>query len=119
MLLTNHFSVNAGIVWVYYAYVKKGRIEAPPNGIDTVADQGLLSLFLTFANIFLIWVSSMLMFRLKEVLPIEKKVFWSDLGVARKIYRKRALLQVVEVDEVATGEVDEITVGKIEQATGE
>lgn len=34
----------------------------------------------------------MLMFRLKEVLPIQKKVFWSDLGIARKIYRGKAVL---------------------------
>lgn len=34
----------------------------------------------------------MLMFRMKEVLPIEKKVFWSDLGIARKIYRGKAIL---------------------------
>jgi hypothetical protein len=32
------------------------------------------------------------MFQLKEVLPIEKKVFWSDLGIARKIYKGKAIL---------------------------
>ena len=52
----------------------------------------LLSLGLTLINILMIWISSMLMFRMKEVLPIEKKVFWSDLGIARKIYRGKALL---------------------------
>ena len=31
------------------------------------------------------------MFRLKEVLPVEKKVFWEDLKVARRIYQGRAL----------------------------
>jgi hypothetical protein len=40
----------------------------------------------------------MLMFRLKETLPIKKKVFWSDLKITRRIYQRRALLQVVEVD---------------------
>ena len=35
----------------------------------------------------------MLMFRLKEVLPIEKKIFWSDLGIARKIYQVCVLVQ--------------------------
>jgi hypothetical protein len=54
---------------------------------------GMISLFITLANILLIWVSSMLMFRMKEVLPINKKVFWDDLGVARKVYQKRALIQ--------------------------
>lgn len=51
------------------------------------------------------------------MLPIEKNVFWSDLGVARKIYKKRAALQVVEVD--APGEVDDIQSGPIEQAITE
>lgn len=99
-----------GIVWVYYAYVLKERIVLPPDtSTEYVADQGLLSLFLTFANILLIWMASMLMFRMKEVLPIEKNVFWSDLGVARKIYRKRALLQVIQADEIPVGKTEEAT----------
>ena len=53
---------------------------------------GTISLLLTLMNILLIWLSGMLMFRMKEVLPIKKKVFWEDLGVARKIYQNRALL---------------------------
>ena len=32
------------------------------------------------------------MFRMKERLPIEKKVFWNDLGAARKIYQHRAIV---------------------------
>jgi len=53
---------------------------------------GAVSLFLTLANIILIWISGMLMFRMKEVLPIKKTVFWEDLGIARKVYRHRAVL---------------------------
>lgn len=60
---------------------------------------GLISLSLTLANIMLVWLASMIMFRLKEVLPIEKKVFWDDLGVARKIYRKQAVLSDTETPE--------------------
>jgi hypothetical protein len=60
--------------------------------------QGVISLSVTLANIILIWIASMLMFRLKETLPIKKKVFWSDLKITRRIYQRRALLQVVEVD---------------------
>lgn len=60
-------AVNAGVVWIYYAYVKHGLIETPPHGIDKVADQGLLSLFLFIANILLVWIASMFMFRMKEV----------------------------------------------------
>ena len=39
---------------------------------------------LTISNIILIWISSMFMFCMKEVLPIKKSIFWSDLGIARK-----------------------------------
>ena len=98
-------AVNAGIVWIYYAYVTRGILEDPTNAIGSTAkdekwgERGLLSLFLTIANIILIWIASMFMFRMKEVLPIEKKVFWEDLGVARKIYQKRAILEVEEAGE--------------------
>ena len=60
------------------------------------------SLSLTLVNIFMIWVSSMLMFRMKEVLPIQKKVFWSDLGIARKIYRGKAVLAHQAFDPTAS-----------------
>jgi len=36
-------------------------------------------------------------FRMKEVLPIEKSIFWSDLGIARKVYQRRAVLQHAQV----------------------
>ena len=56
-------------------------------------NMGGISLLLTLANIVLIIVSSMLMFRIKEVLPIRKKVFWEDLKVARKVYQQKAYIQ--------------------------
>lgn len=59
---------------------------------DQYYRSGVVSLMLTVVNILLIWLSSMLMFRMKEVLPIRKKVFWEDLGVARKVYQNRAML---------------------------
>jgi len=59
---------------------------------------GLTSLFITLVNIALIWVASMFMFRMKEVLPIEKSVFWSDLGIARKVYQRRAVLERAQVN---------------------
>ena len=55
-------------------------------------DNGAISLLLTLANIFLIWLSGMLMFRIKEILPVKKTVFWEDLGIARKVYTERAVL---------------------------
>ena len=59
---------------------------------DAFYRAGLISLCVTLVNIVLIWISGMLMCRLKEVLPIKKKVFWEDLGTARKIYQSRAVL---------------------------
>ena len=36
-------------------------------------------------------IGATLMFRLKEVLPVKKKVFWDDLKIARRIYQGRGL----------------------------
>jgi uncharacterized hydrophobic protein (TIGR00271 family) len=94
-------AVNAGILWVAYAFVKGGVLGPAP---DTAAGDeedynseeyrrmGFYSLFVTLANILLIWISGMLMFRMKEVLPIKKKIFWEDITIARKIYQKRAVM---------------------------
>lgn len=54
---------------------------------------GSISLLLTVSNIILIIVSSILMFRMKERLPIQKNIFWDDLGVARKVYRNLAYME--------------------------
>lgn len=89
-------AVNCGIVWVAYAYYRAGMFQI--GGDNTMYNfqdfyiGGWISLGLTLVNIAMIWISSMMMFRLKEVLPIRKKVFWSDLGIARKIYKGRAIL---------------------------
>lgn len=130
-------AVNAGILWVAYLFAENDII--PVDNFNSVNDNddsptrheyrkmGFLSLELTLANVGLIWISSMLMFRLKEVLPIKKKVrsfcwddyslcrllclksaffthrtsrhvqiFWEDLGVARKIYQRKAYLENVD-----------------------
>jgi hypothetical protein len=42
---------------------------------------GIISLMLTVANVIMVAIGSALMFRAKEVLPVKKKVFWSDLKV--------------------------------------
>lgn len=80
-------AVNAGILWVAYAFTRDDDIE--------YYEYGVVSLSLTAANIVLIWISAWLMFKMKEVLPIKKNVFWEDLGVARKIYKRRALMRSV------------------------
>lgn len=47
--------------------------------------------YTTEANVIMVAIGSSLMFRLKEILPVNKKVFWDDLKVARRIYQGRAL----------------------------
>lgn len=139
-------AVNAGIMWVAYAFVNNGllggerrnfEIEYYRDAIESrnftlidpklfeengtnndfefveaireyieihrltrsdFSEMGLMSLCLTLVNIVLIWISSMLMFRMKEVLPIEKKVFWEDLGIARKIYTQKAFMSNDNID---------------------
>jgi uncharacterized membrane protein len=110
-------AVNSGILWIAFAFEESNIIPVFPEHADqnrglqdagignrdddddesvalrSYAKMGLISILITLANIILIWGSSMLMFRMKEVLPIKKSVFWEDLGVARKVYQRRALLQ--------------------------
>jgi hypothetical protein len=50
----------------------------------------IMSLFLTLANIICVALGATLMFRIKEVLPVKKKVFWDDLKIARRIFQGRA-----------------------------
>jgi Domain of unknown function (DUF389) len=94
-------AVNAGILWVAYAFYRNHHLGGDGDGdtsdLDYTANDfrtgGIMSLSLTLANVFLVSLASMIMFRLKEVLPIKKKVFWTDLGVARKIFQRKALVQ--------------------------
>ena len=112
-LLTAQTAVNAGIMWIAYVFVRQDILPAPGEGtpsyqpgrwledaqnplpIYAVRDfwgWGSISLTLTVANIFMIWLSGMLMFRIKEKMPIRNKsVFWEDLGVARKIYQHKVI----------------------------
>lgn len=74
-------AVNAGMLWV---------IDIGHE--DNLSSSATISLLLTVMNIFVIIVASIIMFRLKETLPIEKSIFWTDLGVARKIYHNVAII---------------------------
>jgi uncharacterized hydrophobic protein (TIGR00271 family) len=103
-------AVNAGILWVAYAFVEGGLSDAPIK-VNSTGDvytseeyrrAGFNSLFITLANILLIWISGMLMFRMKEVLPIKKKIFWEDITIARKIYQRRAVMLDIEGGESDT-----------------
>lgn len=122
-------AVNAGSIWVVYGSFENNRIGIgnlqDESGNETTTDfpsrgdfrrGGMISLFLTLANIVLIIISSLLMFRLKERLPIKKKVFWEDLRVARKIYTNRAFL--IEDEEVYGGDTNQDKWPETQQVPG-
>ena len=92
-------AVNAGLLWIAQAYTKDDEIH--------YYQYGLVSIGLTGANIVLIWISAALMFKMKEVLPIKKNVFWDDLGIARKIYQGRALMQSIPHSKSAAEESEQ------------
>ena len=81
------------------------------NGATSVTTQnfsqmGTISLMLTLANVVFVACGATLMFRLKEVLPVKKKVFWYDLKVARRIYQGRAINS--EVAQITSRSIDEV-----------
>lgn len=84
-------AVNSGIVLISWYFTEKD-IELFFISPKQWSQYAFVSLGLTLVNIIMIWLSSIIMFRMKEVLPIEKNVFWSDLGIARKIYKGKAIL---------------------------
>ncbi|OEU20832.1 DUF389-domain-containing protein [Fragilariopsis cylindrus CCMP1102] len=86
-------AVNAGMLWVIF---DTQDLDDYPNEAQNYAKSGLISLSLTIVNVIFIIIASMLMFRLKETLPIEKSIFWTDLGIARKIYHNVAILPKVQ-----------------------
>lgn len=62
----------------------------------------VMSLLLTVINVVLVTCGATLMFRLKEVLPIDKEEFWYDLKVARKIHNGQgSIIPVSKAQEVA------------------
>lgn len=87
-------------------------VQDTPIGEPVYSDQadfraaGVCSISLTVANIVIVAIASMIMFRLKERLPISKKVFWTDLGVARKIYRDLAVMSNDDDSEVSSQMID-------------
>jgi hypothetical protein len=131
------------MLWIIHLYDKHnpdGYPDGYPNDTENYARSGVISLCLTIANVILIIISSMLMFRLKEVrfnlvvdvesnlnsvinipsfshiyahytcfcfcdriyivffktAPIKKSIFWTDLGIARKIYHNVAILPKIQ-----------------------
>ena len=59
------------------------------------SQRGFISLMLTVINVIMVACGSALMFRVKEVLPIKKKVFWDDLKFARRFYQVSLALVIV------------------------
>ena len=43
----------------------------------------ITSLFLTISNVVLVALGAIVMFRIKEIMQVEKTVFWTDLKMAR------------------------------------
>ena len=64
--------------------------ESTPN----YSQMAVMSLLLTAVNVLLVTCGATLMFRLKEVLPIEKEDFWYDLKVARKLQNSQGSIVV-------------------------
>jgi len=88
-------AVNAGMLWIIE--LKQDVIELKQNAEDlSCAKMGVISLGLTIVNIICIIIASMTMFRLKETLPIKKSIFWTDLGIARKIYHNVAIIPKIQ-----------------------
>ena len=57
---------------------------------QSFSQAAIMSLLLTIANVICVALGATLMFRIKEVLPVKKKVFWDDLKIARRIFQGRA-----------------------------
>jgi len=89
-------AVNTGMLWLsYFVYDQENHPDSNLTRRDFFK-MGLTSFGLTLVNIVLIIISSMLMFRIKERLPIKKSIFWSDLGLARKVYQNLAIIPIVQ-----------------------
>ena len=72
-----------------WADVMVGFTDGQPHTLS-YSQAAIMSLFLTIANIICVALGATLMFRMKEVLPVKKKVFWDDLKIARRIFQGRA-----------------------------
>ena len=132
-------AVNAGMLWTAHLFNEDEGEADTYYYID-----GVRSLVLTIVNIVMIIISSMIMFRLKEVRFVyyecregvlkmqpfcgfdtissqyaptstspyfqrmkikRKKIFWTDLGLARKIYRNLAVFPTAEETAAVTNGV--------------
>ena len=91
-------AVNCGMLFIIaaiYDEEEHGCIfcieENAKNTPKSFHQMAIISLSLTVANVVMVALGSALMFRAKEVLPVNKKIFWDDLKTARRIYQGRAV----------------------------
>jgi uncharacterized membrane protein len=110
-------AVNAGIMWVAYAFyddTHSPNDEAvsgsgvPYYDANEFRTGGVVSLSLTLANVVLVAIAAAIIFRIKEAVPMRKKLFWSDLAVARKIFQRRALAKAAENLKVTSSRADQL-----------
>ena len=94
-LVLSFSKVNCGILMVM-AFIMDDKwtgfegLENNHDHVNSFSEAAIMSLFLTIANIICVALGATLMFRMKEVLPVKKKVFWDDLKIARRIFQGRA-----------------------------
>ncbi len=91
--VSSQLQVNSGMLWLMAFYEDPSYVDFSFSiGYDAkdYSVMGTFSLLLTIANVVMVCVGATLMFRVKEVLPVTKKVFWEDLKVARQILQGRA-----------------------------
>mmetsp|Transcript_27225 Transcript_27225/g.50187 ORF Transcript_27225/g.50187 Transcript_27225/m.50187 type:complete len:190 (-) Transcript_27225:155-724(-) len=97
-------AVNCGMLFIVaaisgdgldkFSFVENPDLENQLNeraGEYNFTQMGVISLLLTVANVVMVAIGATLMFRVKEVLPVKKKIFWDDLKIARRLYQGRAI----------------------------
>ena len=95
--------------WLDFDWSQNG--SSTSVNTQNFSQMGTISLMLTLANIVFAACVATLMFPLKKVQPVKKKVFWYDLKVARRIYQGRAINPEVvspEVAQILSRSIDEV-----------
>ena len=77
-------SVKPDPEWVFDKYSVKLFDEGMVGGAYRPRlSMAITSLFLTISNVVLVALGAIVMFRIKEIMQVEKTVFWTDLKMAR------------------------------------
>jgi hypothetical protein len=70
--------------WGFHDYTASLFNEGMVGGVYRPRlSMAITSLFLTISNVVIVALGAIVMFRIKEKVPIEKTVFWTDLKMAR------------------------------------